>query len=167
MHAKVLQSCLFMTPWTMAGQAPLSMGFPRQEYWSGLPFPPSEGLPHPGPEPASLRSPALARGFLPLAPPGVEYSVQSSCSVVSDFVTPWTAARQASLSITNSQSLLKLMSIMSVMPSNHLILCHPVLLPPSIFPASASFPVSRFFTSGSQSIGASASASVLPLNTQD
>ena len=51
------------------------------------------------------------------------------------FVTPWTAARQASLSITNSQSLLKLMSIESVMPSNHLILCHPLLLLPSIFPS--------------------------------
>ena len=51
------------------------------------------------------------------------------------FATPWTAARQASLSITNSQSLVKLMSIESVMPSNHLILCHPLLLPPSIFPS--------------------------------
>ena len=51
------------------------------------------------------------------------------------FVTPWTAARPASLSITNSWSLLKLMSIESVMPSNHLILCHPLLLPPSIFPS--------------------------------
>ena len=50
-------------------------------------------------------------------------------------MTPWTAARQASLSITNSRSLLKLMSIDSVMPSNHLILCHPLLLPPSIFPS--------------------------------
>ena len=51
------------------------------------------------------------------------------------FVTPWTVARQASLSITNSRSLLKLRSIMSVMPSNHLILCHPLLLLPSIFPS--------------------------------
>ena len=51
------------------------------------------------------------------------------------FVTPWTAARQASLSITNSRSLLKLMSIELVMPSNHLILCHPLLLLPSIFPS--------------------------------
>ena len=50
------------------------------------------------------------------------------------FATPWTAACQASLSITNSRSLLKLMSIESVMPSNHLILCHPLLLPPSICP---------------------------------
>ena len=54
---------------------------------------------------------------------------------MSDFETPWTAACQASLSITNSQSLLKLMSLESVMPYNHLILCHPLLLPPSIFPS--------------------------------
>ena len=51
------------------------------------------------------------------------------------FATPWTAAHQASLSITNSQSLLRLLSVMSVMPSNHLILCHPLFLPPSIFPS--------------------------------
>ena len=62
-------------------------------------------------------------------------SVQFSCSVVSDSATSWTAAHQASLSITNSRSLLKLMSIESVMSSNHLILCHPLLLPPSIFPS--------------------------------
>ena len=60
------------------------------------------------------------------------HSVQS-LSRVQLFATPWTAARQASLFITNSQSLLKLMSIKSVMPSNHLILCHPLLLLPSIF----------------------------------
>ena len=62
-------------------------------------------------------------------------SVQFSCSVTSDSATPWTAACQASLSITNSQSLIKLMSIEVVMPSNHLILCGPLLLPPSIFPS--------------------------------
>ena len=62
-------------------------------------------------------------------------SVQFSHSVVSDFVTPWTAACQAFLSITNSRSLLKLMSIASVMPSNHLIICHPLLLLTSIFPS--------------------------------
>ena len=61
-------------------------------------------------------------------------SVQFSRSVVSDSVTPWTAARQASLSITNSQSPPKLMSIKLVMPSDHLILCRP-LLPPSVFPS--------------------------------
>ena len=55
-------------------------------------------------------------------------------SCVQLFVTPWTATHQASLSITNSWSSLKLMSIKSVMPSNHLILCHPILLVPSIFP---------------------------------
>ena len=55
-------------------------------------------------------------------------------SCVRLFATPWTAACQASLSITNSQSLLKLMSIESMMPSNHLIFCHPLLLLPSIFP---------------------------------
>ena len=61
-------------------------------------------------------------------------SVQFSRSVVSDSVTPWTTAHQASLYITNSQSLLKLMSVESVMPSNHFILCHPLLLPTSTFP---------------------------------
>ena len=82
------------------------------------------------------------------------------------FATPWTAARQASLSITNSQSLLQLLSTESVMPSNHLILCHPLLLLPSIFPSIRVFPVSQLFTSGAQSIGVSASTSVLPLNIQ-
>ena len=66
------------------------------------------------------------------------YTTFSSVQLLSHvqlFATPWTAARQASLSITNTQSLLKLMSIESVMPSNHLILCHPLLLLPSIFPS--------------------------------
>ena len=63
----------------------------------------------------------------------VHVSSFQSLNHVQLFVTPWTAARQASLSITNSQSLLKLMSIELVMPSNHLILCHPLLLLPSIF----------------------------------
>ena len=76
-------------------------------------------------------------------------------------------ACQASLSITNSQSLLKLMSIKSVKPSNHLILYHPLLSLTSIFPESGSFPMSQFFASGSQSIGASVSASVLPMDILD
>ena len=63
------------------------------------------------------------------------FSVQFSHSVMSNSATAWTAACQASLSITNSWSLLKLMSIESVMPSNHLILCHPLLLLPSVFPS--------------------------------
>ena len=82
------------------------------------------------------------------------------------FVTPWTTAGQASLSITNSRSLLKFMSIKWVMPFNHFILCHPFFSCLQSFPASGSFPVSQFFTSGSQSIGVSASASVLPMNIQ-
>ena len=65
----------------------------------------------------------------------VQFSSVQSLSRVQLFVTPWTAACQTSLSITNSQSLLKLMSIKSVMLSNHLILCGPLLLPPSIFPS--------------------------------
>ena len=77
------------------------------------------------------------------------------------FAIPLTAAHQASLSITNSWSLLKLMSIESVMPSSHLILCRPLLLPPSIFPSIRGFfLMSQFFTSGGQSIGVLASASV-------
>ena len=83
-----------------------------------------------------------------------------SVSRVQLLATPWTAACQASLSITSSWSLLKLMSIVSVMPSNHLILCL------QSFPASGSFPMSQFFASGGQSIGRSASASVLPMNIQ-
>ena len=94
-------------------------------------------------------------------------SVQS-LSCVRLLVTPWTAARQASLSIINSQSLLKLMSIESVMPSSHLILCRPLLLLPPSLPASESFPISQLFVVwGGQSIGVSALASVLPKNTQD
>ena len=87
-------------------------------------------------------------------------------SCVQLFVTPCTAVYQASLSITNSWSLLKPMSIESMMPSNHLILCCPFSHLQS-FPASGSFQMSEFFTSGGQSIGVSASASVLPMNIQD
>ena len=106
--------------------------------------------------------PVRSEGFLPC--------IQSVRSFrhVRLFATPWTAACQASLSITNSQSLLQLMSIKSVMPSNHLILCRPLLLLPSIlFTIRVFSNVGQFFTSGGQSIGASASASVLPMNTQD
>ena len=60
----------FETPWTVAPQAPLSMGFPRQEYWSGLPFPPPEDLPNPRIEPESFASPTLADEFFTPAPPG-------------------------------------------------------------------------------------------------
>ena len=83
------------------------------------------------------------------------------------FATPWTAARQASLSFTIFWSLLKHISIESVMASNHLILCHLLpLLPSESFQSSESFPMSRLFISGSQSIETSASSSVLPMNVQ-
>ena len=92
-------------------------------------------------------------------------SVQFSC--VQLFATPWTAAPQASLSFTNSQSLLKLMSIESVMPSNHLILFCTLLLPPSTFPIIRVFSNESVLHSGGQNIGVSASASVLPMDIQD
>ena len=121
--------------------------------------------------------------------------VVQSLSHVRLFVTPWTAACKASLSITKPWSLLKLMYIESVMPSNHfrknhlsitiswslpkfmsiasvmpssrLILCTAPVLLPSIFPRIRAFSMSQLFTSGGQSIGVSASTSVLPMNIQD
>ena len=101
-------------------------------------------------------------------------SVQFSRSVMSNSVTPWPATFQASLSITNSPILLKLMPIESEMPFNHFILCRLLLLLPSIFPSirewvrsMSQFPMSQFFATGGQSIGVSASASVLQMNLQD
>ena len=104
----------------------------------------------------------------------IQFSSVQSLSRIWLFVTPWTTACQASLSITNSQSRPKPMSTELIMPSNHLILCCPLLLLPSIFPSI------RVFSSDSalyirraddfvifQSIGVSASTSVLPKNTQD
>ena len=91
----------------------------------------------------------------------------SALSHVRLFVTPWTAAHQAFLSITNSLSLFKLMSIESVVPSSHLILCRPLLLLLSIFPSITASQMSQFFASSDQSIGLSALASVLSMNIQD
>ena len=92
------------------------------------------------------------------------FVVVQSLSHVWLLVTPWTAAHKASLSLTISQSLPKLTSTESVMPSNHLIPCHPLLLLPSIFPSIRGFPIRHFFASGDQSTGAS--ASVLPMSIQ-
>ena len=118
-------SCVrpFATLWTVARQAPLSVGFSRQEYWSGLPCPPPGDLPNPGIKPTSPTPPALASGRL------------TTSATWESLVTPWTAETEASLSFTISLSLLKLMSIESMMSSNHLILCHPLLLLLSIFPS--------------------------------
>ena len=97
----------------------------------------------------------------------VQFSSVQSLSHVWLFATPWTVARQASLSITNSQSLLKLMSIESVMPSNHLVLCHPLLLPPSIFPSIRVFSNESVLCIRWPKYWSSASASVLPMSIQD
>ena len=169
---------LITTPWTVAHQAPLCMGFSRQEYWNGLPFPPPGDLHDPGIEPmspelqvdswqlshpsfreqvlkgwvGSYRGPSLflssnrlfqrhshslerrLKKQVHISWVGKLSSVQS-LSRVRLFITPWTAARQASLSITNSRNLPKLMSVKSVMPSSHLILCRPLLLLPPIPPS--------------------------------
>ena len=211
---------LFVTPWTIARHALLSVGFSQQEYWSGLPFPPSGDLSNPGIKlhlllcrwilyswatgeaqvPESLynkHSWVISQPYIPLilwtklsglvlqgrmgpsstsgegASPANQHwflsllrvwwtsdtvlakvawrrlqtplgegggflerlFVIQSLSHVWLFATPWTAARQASLSFTISQSLLKLMSIESVMPSNHFVLCRPILLLLSILPS--------------------------------
>ena len=99
--------------------------------------------------------------------PGTQFSSVQLLSRIRLFATAWTTAHQASLSFTVSQSLLKLMSIESMMPSNHFILCHSFFSCPQSFPTSGSFPMSHLFPSGGQSTGASASASVLPTNAQD
>ena len=96
-----------------------------------------------------------------------QFSRVQLLSYVQLFATPWIAARQASLSITNSQSLLKVMSIESVMPSAISSSVVPFSSWPQSLPASGSFPMSQLFAWGAQSIGVSASASVLPMNTQD
>ena len=128
---------LLLPPWNVAHQAPLFIGYPRKAPWNGLP--PGDP-PNPGIEPAS---PALTDGFFNTEPLGKKSKLwrwkdnlspsAQLLSCVQLFVTTWTAARQASLSITNSQSLPKVMSIESVMPSNHLIFGCPLLLLPSIF----------------------------------
>ena len=96
-----------------------------------------------------------------------QFNSVQSLSRVRLFTTPWTAACQASLSITNSLSPPKPMSIESEMPSNHLSSVIPFSSCPQSFPASGPFQMSQLFASGSQSIGVSASTSVLPMNTQD
>ena len=103
----------------------------------------------------------------PVLPINIFSSVQFSPSVMSDSAIPLTVAHQASLSTTNSQGLLKLMSIDSVMLSNHLFLFVPFSFCLQSFPESGSLPMSQFLASSGQSIGASASASILPMGIQD
>jgi len=111
--------------------------------------------------------PTISSSGIPFSCPQSVFSSVQSLSRVRLFATPWTIAHQASLSIANSQSLLKLMSIESVMPSNRLILCHPLLFLPSIFPSIRVFPNESVLCIRWQSVGVSASASVLPMYIQD
>ena len=125
-------------------QGPLSMGCPKQECRSGLLFLPPEYLPDPGIENASSASSGLFFTNEPTGKPiNCKFSSVQWLSHVQLFATPGTAACQASLSITKSQSLLKHMSIELVMPSSHLILWGPLLLLPSIFSSI------RIFSNGS------------------
>ena len=131
-----------------------------QKYWSGLPFPSLGDLHDPRIEPHLLCFLHCRQIFLLLShcilrhikikisvvlwnemskTDGGKFSSVQSLSCACPFATPWIAGLQGSLSITNSQSLFKLMSIKLVMPSNYLILCRPLLLPPSIFPSSRVF----------------------------
>ena len=115
---------LFATLWTIASQVPLSRGFCRQECWSRVPCPPPGDLPHPRIESTSLTSPALAGRFFTII-----FVVVHSLSHVWLFATPWIGACRAFLSFTISRSLLKLMSIESVMPSNLRMPSHPLIVP--------------------------------------
>ena len=102
-----------------------------------------------------------------LSPSSVQFNSVQSLRCVQLIATPWTAVCQDSLSITNSWSLLKLISSESVLRSNHLILCHPLLLPPSIIPSIRVFSNESVLRIRCQSIAVSASTSVLPMITQD
>ena len=181
---------LFVTPWTVARQAPLSTEFSTQGCWSRLPFPTLGDLPDPGVEPMPLVSLALAGRFVSLFltlsvgfcafdewPPfpvllefcrEVEPSVQFSHSVVSNSLRPHES--QHARSPCPSQT-----PWVYSNPCPWRRWCHPALSSsvvtfsscPQSLSASGSFPMSQLFTWGGQSIGVSASASVLPMNTQD
>ena len=139
------------------------MGFSRQEYWSGLPFPPPGNLPNPGIEPVSLMSPALVgRFFMTTAT-----SVQFSHSVVSNSLQPH-KLQQAGLRVHHQ--LLEFSQNNVHWVSDAFQPSHPLSSPssaPQSLTASESFPMSQLFTWGGQNIGISALASFLPKNTQD
>ena len=155
-HAKSFQSWPTVCNSINCSQPDSSVhGILQAKIWNGLPCPSPEELTDPRIESVSLRSPALAgRLYLycnenvtvHIGKPkyAVRFSSVQSPSHVQFFVNPWTAARQTSLFITNSWSLQKLMSIESVIPSNHSILCRPHLLPPSIPPSIRVFSKESF-----------------------
>ena len=128
---------------------------------SSISQPSLEFLPSARPQLCPAESPSAGSHCLPWLIRHFPLLLFFSRSVVSGSVTPWTAALQASLSFTVSQSFLELMSIELVLLSNHLILCRPPLRLPSIFPSVRVFSSESILPSGGQSIGTSASASVL------
>ena len=163
----------------LAWQVPLSMGFSRQEYLSGLPCPPPGDLPYPGIELTFLMSPALAGGSFTISTTWETHihtivckinnkilSSVKSLSQVQLSVTPWTAAPRLPCPSPTPRTYSN--------SSPSIWWCHPTISSSVVpfssclqyFPASGSPPMSQFFTSGGQSIGVSASASVLPINTQ-
>ena len=158
---------LFATLWNRVYQVTPFMGFSRQEYWSGGPCLAPGDLPNPVMEPASLKSPALEGRFFTTSGT-CQYSVQFSLSVVSHSLPPHGLqhARPPCPSPTPGV-------YSNSCPSSRW--CNPTISSSVIpfsshlqsFPESGCFPMSYFFTSGGQSIGISASASVLPMNTQD
>ena len=175
----VTRSCLVLDSLQSHGLQPASLpcppGFSRPEYWSGLPCPSPGDFPNPGIEP---RAPALQVDSLPSEPPGKPRSSGSAENMASLssvqlfsrvrlFATPWITAHQASLSISK----------LEIHPNSsqsswwcHLVISSSVVPFSSClqsFPTSGSFQMSQLFASGGQSVGVSASASVLPMNTQD
>ena len=172
------QSCpLIAIPRTVAHQAPPPMEFSRQEYWSGLPFPIPGDLPNPGIRPVSLASPVLTGEFFTNGATWevhswlndiVLVSVQFSHSVMSDSLQNH-RLQHARLPCPSPIS----RACLNSCPLSQW--CHPTISSTVIpfpschrsFPASGSFPISQFFTTVGQSIGVSASASVLPMNVQD
>ena len=160
-----------MTPWTVACQAPLSMKFPRQEYYSGLPFHSPGDLPDPGVEPMSSVSPTLASGFFTTRKPKTSHlgspkwikardSVQFSCSVVSDSLRPHKSQHARPPCPSPSPRVHS-----NSCPSSRW--CHPAISSsvilfsscPQSLPAAESFPMSQLFAWGGQSTGVSALAS--------
>ena len=157
--SSTVSSCLWPHVFSLLGSSVHE--FSRQEYWSGLPFSPPGDLPNPGIKPPSLASPALA------GHPFTSQSVSLVAQLCPTLCNPMDCSMPGFPSITSSWSLLKLLSIESVMPSNHLILCHPLLLLPSIFPSIRVSSSESVLCIRCQSIGVSASAWVLPKNIQD
>ena len=162
---------LFAMLWTVACQAPLSRGFSRQEYWSALPCPPPEDLPNPGTEPVFLVSPELTGEFFTTSATWkalITPSIQFSRSVVSDTLQPHESQHARTPCPSPTPGVYS-----NSCPSSQW--CHPAIsssvVPFSSCPqsllASGSFPMSQLFAQGGQSFGVSASASVLPMNTQD